>query len=400
MTPSGLFDEAAHTEMAWRLHEHVLRGEIDNQVRGRVTGRIWLAGIDEPLVLDLTGDCEPDIAGSLLRFENHNPLPFTTAPPALRQRGEVGFLSAARKVRVVDVPVEEALAMERRGETPPEHMANALYLEWYSPRSGRVVIESSDYRLQVSPPAWSFAPEEIEARAQAAAAAESPPFPLEVDAEGEGEVWDEFRCEQLLREGDSKTDRFRKLLERYHDHPDCERIVAREMGWDWVGEALDEQAAASDQSESEEEETADADSEAGREQSDWIRTGEREESHPIAQRAHDALFQLIDEQRATQGLSQPAKDALQDLLDSFMAIAAKLAGALEGVTRGSRTAENYGLTIAFLKRVLQFLHEALAATDRAAAAAALPAARITFYRGELFGLREEIIALITELRAD
>ncbi|MBA2431025.1 MAG: hypothetical protein H0V56_02785, partial [Chthoniobacterales bacterium] len=95
--------------MAWRLHEHVLRGEIDNQVRGRITGRIWLAGIDEPLVLELTGDCEPDIAGSLLRFENPNPLPFTTAPLALRQRGEAGFISAARKVRVFDVPVEEAL---------------------------------------------------------------------------------------------------------------------------------------------------------------------------------------------------------------------------------------------------------------------------------------------------
>lgn len=31
--------------MAWRLHEHVLRGEIDNRARGRVTGRVWLAGI-------------------------------------------------------------------------------------------------------------------------------------------------------------------------------------------------------------------------------------------------------------------------------------------------------------------------------------------------------------------
>ena len=32
--------------MAWRFHEHVLRGEIDNRTRGRVTGRIWLAGMD------------------------------------------------------------------------------------------------------------------------------------------------------------------------------------------------------------------------------------------------------------------------------------------------------------------------------------------------------------------
>jgi hypothetical protein len=27
-----------------------------------VTGRIWLAGADEPLALDLAGDCAPDLA--------------------------------------------------------------------------------------------------------------------------------------------------------------------------------------------------------------------------------------------------------------------------------------------------------------------------------------------------
>ena len=49
--------------MAWRLHEHVLRGKIDNRTRGRVSGEIWLAGIDEPLILELTGNCAPDLAG-------------------------------------------------------------------------------------------------------------------------------------------------------------------------------------------------------------------------------------------------------------------------------------------------------------------------------------------------
>ena len=77
----------------------------------------------------------------------------TTKPPAPQQRGPAGDLTAARKVRVFDIPIEEALAMSRRGETPPEHIANAVYLEWFSERSGRLVIESSDYRLQISEPA-------------------------------------------------------------------------------------------------------------------------------------------------------------------------------------------------------------------------------------------------------
>ncbi|PYK15597.1 MAG: hypothetical protein DME55_13520, partial [Verrucomicrobia bacterium] len=150
--------------MAWRLHEHVLHGKIDNRTRGRVTGEVWLSGIDQPLILELTGDCAPDLAGCELRFENPDPIPMATKPPAPQQRGPAGDITAARKVRVFDVPIEEAIAMSRRGETPPEHMANTVYLEWFSERSGRVVIESADYRLQISEPAWRYTKEEIAER--------------------------------------------------------------------------------------------------------------------------------------------------------------------------------------------------------------------------------------------
>ena len=49
--------------MAWRFDEHILRGEIDNRTRGRVTGRLWLSGVAQPLILDLRGDCHPDLRG-------------------------------------------------------------------------------------------------------------------------------------------------------------------------------------------------------------------------------------------------------------------------------------------------------------------------------------------------
>ena len=76
--------------MAWRLHEHVLRGKIDNRTRGRVSGEIWLAGIDEPLVLELTGDCAPDLAGCELSFEN---------PDSHPNGDETARASAARPCR-------------------------------------------------------------------------------------------------------------------------------------------------------------------------------------------------------------------------------------------------------------------------------------------------------------
>ena len=36
--------------MAWRIEHNVVRGDIDNQMRGRIEGRIWLAGCSDPLV--------------------------------------------------------------------------------------------------------------------------------------------------------------------------------------------------------------------------------------------------------------------------------------------------------------------------------------------------------------
>jgi hypothetical protein len=90
------------------------------------------------------------------------------AKPAFHsvQRGKVGDLTASRKVRVFIVPDEEAFEMLERGEKPPERLANALYLEWFSESNGRVVIESADYELEISEPKWRMSPDEEEQRRQ------------------------------------------------------------------------------------------------------------------------------------------------------------------------------------------------------------------------------------------
>ena len=146
--------------MAWRFHEHILRGEIDNTVRGRVTGRIWLVGVAEPLVLDLRGDCAPDLAGCVLTFANPTPQPLATAPPAAGQRGWVGDITASQKVKVHDVPMEEVLRLYKLRQPAPWHWANCLYLEWYSERNGRVVVQTADFTLHISAPAWTLTDEE------------------------------------------------------------------------------------------------------------------------------------------------------------------------------------------------------------------------------------------------
>ena len=57
-------------DMAWRIHDNVQRGEVDNRERGVVRGKVWLRGVAEPVVLDLKGNACADLAGCLLTFEN------------------------------------------------------------------------------------------------------------------------------------------------------------------------------------------------------------------------------------------------------------------------------------------------------------------------------------------
>ena len=42
--------------MAFRIHDSVVRGEIDNRVKGVVRGQIWIEGRADPVILELTGN--------------------------------------------------------------------------------------------------------------------------------------------------------------------------------------------------------------------------------------------------------------------------------------------------------------------------------------------------------
>src|SRR5512139_2160045 len=90
--------------MAFRIHDSVVRGEIDNRVKGIVRGRIWLEGRAEPVVLELKGNAWPDLAGCLLTFTNPQtriaPRDLDDLHPI--QCGSIGDLTASRKVRVFD----------------------------------------------------------------------------------------------------------------------------------------------------------------------------------------------------------------------------------------------------------------------------------------------------------
>ncbi|HXT12255.1 MAG TPA: hypothetical protein VN873_11890 [Candidatus Angelobacter sp.] len=60
--------------MAFRIHDSVVRGEIDNREKGIVRGKIWVMGREEPVTLELKGNAWPDLAGCLLKFNNPSEL--------------------------------------------------------------------------------------------------------------------------------------------------------------------------------------------------------------------------------------------------------------------------------------------------------------------------------------
>jgi hypothetical protein len=416
--------------MAWRIHDHVIRGEIDNRKRGIVRGRIWLHGVPKPVILDLKGNACADLAGCLLTFENPGetfPLPQDGGMHPL-QRGTIGDLTASRKVRVLDLPVEEAYLRKKKGLPVPEHMANCLYLEWFSEANGRVVVESTEYKLTISPPAWALTPEEDQQRQREAAegfagfmdklskALEAQRHEPPADKE-----WDEFDYERLMRESDARTDKYAELLDKYMDHPDRDRIIAKEMGWSWLEEALDEQergagrGSAADAEPGERDDTAMGEHEAGEsngldlpedvpplepdpatEGVDWVRTEEGDVKHPLAWRAFNSGLALWHRLKEL-GLDQGDDPDVATLLTEFQITGAKLAGALDGLAYGRDVAEG-AFTVACLKRALSHLHAAQAALEKVAPKQLLPADLATGTRTELFTLREEILRLMDEFR--
>lgn len=417
--------------MAWRIHDNVIRGEIDNRVKGVVRGRVWLKGLRDPVVLKLKGNACPDLAGCLLTFENPGktfPLP-TDGPMQPLQCGTIGDLTASRKVRVFDIPFEEAYERLKKKLPVPEHMANCLYLEWFSEANGRVVIESADYKLTISPPAWKPTPEEDEQRAKDAAAGFgsfmqklSKAIEAQRHSPPEDKEWDEFDYEKFMRESDARTNKYMELLDKYKDHPDSDRLIAEEMGWSKRAERLKESAGGEDaepDDAGEAEEFDDSDDafdvdemnricaeaaneplvpEPATEGVDWVREEDGDISHPLSLRTFNssqALWHKCDELNLGKG----DDDDLCRLISEFQITGAKLAGALDSLAYGRDRREG-PFTVAYLKRALGHLHSAQAALEKVVPKNLLPAEVLTTTRKELFEIREEILRLMEEFRGE
>ena len=134
--------------MAWRPTDWVLEGELDNTTLGWTTGWIRLEGRAEPLKLKLAGNCHPDLAGWKFRIVRTEPIPDGVEPTdysgiATDQSGTIGDVTADQRIQHFECSTEEFLRLCHEGKRPTTTLRQALYLEWFSHRNGRVVIQST-----------------------------------------------------------------------------------------------------------------------------------------------------------------------------------------------------------------------------------------------------------------
>jgi hypothetical protein len=398
--------------MAWRIDEAVAYGEIDNTVEGRTTGRVWLAGRDEPLILSLDGDCWRDLAGTRLQFENPSPKSNPDAEALdMDQAGIVGDMTASRKTKVPTVGEEEVHELYQNHREIPHEWRNTLYLEWFSEINGRVVIESSGYTLTISPHEWEM-DEDAENAQKLANLNSMRDFMAQVirrrepdgPDEDSSEELDEYAWEERLKESDRLTDAYQEVLEKYMEDSDSEQKEAFVMGWDGLLDALAERDEAGGEDFDEEgyqllddglEDFDDEDGDDGDFRKDDDEDGFGDEpDHPLQAQAQELAMRAMDVIQRDAGPGTPSYVLITNLLQ----VSGKLAGVLNG--RGSGYEPETGFVLAVLKRCLNWLNEAVGASqtlieierdlERKAA--------LERIRSSAFAIRDSIVALRRELK--
>ncbi|WAC19770.1 hypothetical protein OVA24_00060 [Luteolibacter sp. SL250] len=394
--------------MAWRIDEAVTRGEIDNTVEGRTTGRIWLAGRDSPLVLSLDGDCWRDLAGTRLLFENPEPKQGNDGDSLdLNQSGVIGDMTASRKSKV-RIGGEDGALYDDDGKDAACEWRNVLYLEWFSEINGRVVLESWNYHLTIFPHEWQMDEDAEEAQKLANLNAMRDFMsqviqrrtPDDEEPEDIGEL-DEYAWEERLKESDRLTDAYQEVLEKYMEDADSERKEAFVMGWDGLLDALAEREEAGEQEppygedgRKFEERHLFQEDEQDDDGFDPLESDDEDDTHPLQARAQELALRAMDLVRRDEGPGTPS----YKLISSLLQVSGKLAGALNG--RGSGYEPETGFVLAVLKRCLNWLNDAVGACQELIALEKDPdhRAALEHLRSSAFEIRDSVVELRRELK--
>lgn len=196
-------------------------------------------------------------------------------------------------------------------------------------------------------------------------------------------VWDEYDWEHFLRQQDRKTEQYMELFEKFMHEPDRDRLIAEEMGWEF----MEEESEAFELGFHEDWEEPEFDEEMEAEEDDF-------ERHPLYQASLSLavwIDQFLDElDEADQNHPAAVRLATQSAVAG-----AKLAAAL-----CDQDSDEIGMIIAHLKRALKATSEALDASVQLQKEFSLMAKNYATLRQRLFQVRDGIILLIGEYRKE
>ena len=403
--------------MAWRVDEYVARGELDNRTRGHVRGRIWFLGAAAPVEIDLVGNPWRDLAGHRIEFTNPAPKPGGIGGLNLRQCGSVGDMTASRKVKVPDCSSEE-LRQHLSDQTPfPWHWENSLYLEWFSEKNGRVVIESAAFRVTIDPePAWTLTAEEETAQQIENARAITGSMDRLVDAfaSHDGSEHDVDAPQSGIEaEADREDARMSALMDRIQAR--IEREGSDNIDFDTIYEEEKERLRTergepppvplTPEEEAEREswiaELAEAQQAALEDADQWK---DKKERHPLIERCRDLALDLRRTVEESGWLSETdhPEHPLRELLDGVMIAGPKLAGALpdsSGEDEWPPDPLYAGNVLVRLKKARRHLENALLGIESAEAEHLASPQFLARAKQETSGLLAEVRELIAEVRA-
>lgn len=414
--------------MAWRLEEVVEHGLIDNTVEGTTTGKIWLVGRDEPLILSLNGDCWRDLAGTVLEFENPEPSRESgseTDSLDTEQTGIIGDMTASRRARVPTISDEEISQYMRDGREVPCKWQNLLYLEWFSEINGRMLIETVAYKLRISDRQWDMDVDAEEAQKLANLSAMrdflaqvirriEPDEHLKTGKRKPDGEKDEFQWEEHLKASDRISDAYQEVLEKYMEDSDSERKEAFVMGWDGLlGSMADYDEGLDDvdfdfEDEDDDDEEDDAslswmsaaddddgdDDEMENEDHFGIDEAWEKESHPLQTKARELTLRAMNLVMKNSRNESPA----ESLVSNLTLVSGKLAGVLHGYAKGYQLEK--GFILAVLKRCLNWINETLGACTQLIESEedSDQKTALSHLKNDIFTLRDGITELQRELK--
>ena len=193
-----------------------------------------------------------------------------------------------------------------------------------------------------------------------------------------------------MQQQDRKTERYMELLEKYLDDPNRDQIIAREMGWNHLLDEDGQKWAEEVQSAFEDGLVEDSDEDESDEESE---EEDGFQMHPLYKASFAMtiwLDELFEESPELQNHPATVKLTTQAAIAS-----AKLAAALS-----DDDADEIGMTIAYLKRALKAVSNAMEGALQLQGGNLLDSDRSSALQSRLFQIRDGIIALMGEYRAE